>query len=120
MKTLRDYILEDKEKDEETTPSSTSVTFDFDGLEDSEDVLKSFEDNENCQIDDKKVTIEVTQDNYKDLSDVKDILQDYTDKIRSSPKRSSDEKYAQLTKKFKSRLNDLKDAISSFANTEEE
>lgn len=120
MRTLKDYILEDKEKDEDTTQSSTSVTFDFDGLEDCEDVLKSVEDNENCQIDGKKVTIEVTQDNYEDLGDIKDILQDYTDKIRSSSKRSNDEKYAQLTKKFKSRLNELKDAISSFDDTEEE
>ena len=116
MKTLQDYILEQVQVNEES--SSKTITFNFKDLENEEETLKSLEGKEYCTIDDKKLTITVSQDNYNKLDEVVNILQGYTDTIMKSPERASHEDYAQKTRTFSNKMTELNNAIGEFSNTE--
>jgi len=116
MKTLKDFISESIKINE--SEDSKSITFNFSGLDDAEDTLKSFEEMEYCTIEDNKLTVDVTSDNFDKLSSVQDILQQYTDKNLNSPHRSSDEQYAQKVKKFSEKMNEFNETIEKFENPE--
>lgn len=118
MKSLQNYILENTNLNE--SEESKTITFDFKDLENGEDTLKSFEDKEYCTIDDDKLTVTVTKDNADKLGTIQDILQQFSDTIRNSTKRTNDEQYAQLTKKFENNVEKLNDAIDEITNSEEE
>lgn len=117
MKRLVDFIKESTLVESET---SALVTFNFDTLEGAEDILKSLEGREGCDIEDNKLTVTVTADNVSKLDSVVDILQQYSSTIRNSPKRSSDEAYAQKTKAFAENVAKLNDKIDEIENPEEE
>lgn len=118
MKNLVDYIKESININE--GDSSKSVTFDFTDLENAEETIDSLKEKDGVSVDDKKVTIEVTSDNVDKLDSVQDILQQFTETIRGSQKRSSDEQYAQKTKSFAEKVNELNDAIDEIKNPSDE
>ena len=118
MKSLQDFIIENVEIEESASESKT-ITFNFDGLENAEDTLKLFEDKEGCTVEDNKLIITLSEETKGKLNSAKDILQKFTDTIRNSSKRSSDEQYAQKTKSFEDKLNEFKDALDELENPEE-
>lgn len=124
MKRLQDFIIENVETTvDEAAKESKSITFNFKDLENAEDTLKSFEGKEYCTIDEDKLTIEVTPENFDKLDEVKESIKTYCDTIRKSQKVSSDEQYAQKTKSFEDNVNEFEETINAFANakkTEEE
>ena len=118
MKSLQDFIIESSLVYEEN--DSVRITFNFTGLENVKDTIESLKDREGVSVDGEKVTITINQDNVNKLGSVQDILQQYTDAIRGSQKRSSDEQYAQKTKSFADKLNEFNDALDKISNPDEE
>ena len=117
MKSLQDFILENVEVIESKSESKI-ITFNFDGLENAEEALKSFEGKEYCEIEDNKLKVTVDADNFSKLDSIKDELKKYSDTIRNSQKRSSDEQYAQKTKSFEDKVNEFTKAIDDFLNVD--
>ena len=117
MKRLQDFINESIINESE---DSKSITFNFTDLENAEDTLKSFEEMEYCTVDDNKLTVNVTSDNFDKLSSVQDILQQYAYTLRKSTKNSSDEQYAQKTKKFAETVAKFNNTIDEFSEPEEQ
>ena len=125
MKNLKDYILENSksvENQNEINEASKEkkITFDFTGLENDEETLKSFDGKDFCTIEDNKLTVTVTADNCDKLDTVQDILQQYAETLRSSTKNSSDEQYAQKTHKFADKVAEFNDVLDEFQNPGEE
>ena len=118
MKSLQEFIIEQVQVNEEA--SSKTITFNFKDLENDEETLKSFEDKEYCTIDGEKLTVTVTPDNFDKLEEVVKHLQEYTSTIRNSTKRSADETYAQKTKSFEEKMDDLNKAIEEFTQSSKE
>ena len=119
MKSLLEFINEQAEINEAASKSKT-FTFNFKDLENGEDTLKSFEEKENCKIEDNKLTITVNDDNFDKLTEIVDSLKKYSDTIRKSQKVSSDEQYAQKTKSFEDKVNELTIAIEELKNPDDE
>ena len=122
MKSLQEFINEQAEVNVNITEAKDSkeITFDFTDLENGEETLKSLEDKEGCTVEDNKLTIKITGDNVDKLDTVQDILQQYSDTIRSSQKRSSDEQYAQKTIKFEKKVGEFNDAIDEISNPKDD
>jgi len=120
MKSLQEFIIEKAEIDVTEAKESNEIVFNFDDLENAKETLDSLKDQEGCEIEDNKLTVTITQDNVDKLDTVQDILQKYTDTIRSSVKRSSDESYAQKTKKFAEKLAEFNETLDKIANPEDE
>ena len=122
MKRLQEFINEQAEVNVNITEAKDSkeITFDFTDLENGEETLKSLEDKEGCTVEDNKLTIKITGDNVDKLDTVQDILQQYSDTIRSSQKRSSDEQYAQKTIKFEKKVGEFNDAIDEISNPKDD
>ena len=119
MKSLQDFILENVEIVESKSESKT-ITFNFDGLKNAEEALKSFEGKEYCEIEDNKLKVTVDADNFSKLDSIKDELKKYSDTIRNSQKRSSDEQYAQKTKSFEDKVNEFIATIDEFKTSNED
>ena len=122
MKRLQEFINEQAEVNVNITEAKDSkeITFDFTDLENGEETLKSLEDKEGCTVEDNKLTVKITSDNVDKLDTVQDILQQYSDTIRSSQKRSSDEQYAQKTIKFEKKVGEFNDAIDEISNPKDD
>lgn len=110
MKSLMQYI---KEACEDGTCSSVKIN--LDGLDTCNDILKDLKNIEIASINDKEVEIVQSAD-VNDLKKVYDILKKYSDKERSSQHRSSDESYAQKTKKLEDKVNALSEMIEQINN----
>lgn len=118
MKTLQEFIKEQLNVVNES--ESATVTFDFSGLENAEDTLKSLTDREGCSVDDQKLTVTISSETVDKLDSVQDILQQYSETLRNSSKRSSDEQYAQKTKEFAENVTKMNEKIDEITNPEEE
>lgn len=107
MKNLSEYVKESfdtvesevEEIVESETPESKEFTFDFTDLDNADDIIKTLQENDAVNVDDKKVTLTVKKDD-KNVESAMEEIRKYTEQIRSSSRRSSDEKYAQRTVKF--------------------
>lgn len=119
MKSLIEYINEQVKITEDNSTESKDIVFDFTDLENAEETLKSFEDQEFCTVEDKKLTVTVTPANYDKLGTIVDILQQYSDTLMQSPKRASNEQYAQTIRKFTNTVNKLNDEIDLVKNAAE-
>jgi len=115
MKTLKNFILEASEQKNEGT-----IKFNFSGLEYAEETLKSFANKSECSVEDETLTVSVTPDTVANIGATQDILQQYADKLMGSPKRSSDEQYAQKIRKFADKVRELNDKIDEIENPETE
>jgi len=117
MKTLKEYINENVNINEETEESK-SFTFDFTDMENAEDIVKSLENREGVTIEGTKVTVEIKKD--ANVINVQDILQQSIQTLRKSQKSINDESYAQKTAKLEKTLGEMNDFIDKVENPEEE
>ena len=136
MKTLKDFIIESigeknvdsKEDVKNAEPvENLKIKFSFKDLEGGEEVKKeiievaqkvglTFENDE----DNMSIEFDFAPNNDENVTEIINILSKYCDKIRSSQKRSSDEQYAQKTKKFEEKINKVKEYFSKTNSNEEE
>lgn len=113
MKNLYEYVQESLETIIINEGQSKSFTFNFNGIIDSEDFIKSLEEQEYVTIDGEKVTVNVTDENKDKLETVIDLLQQFIDKSRKDTKNASDETYAQKTKSLEDKLGEMHTFIDS-------
>ena len=116
MKHLQDYIVEQAQVNE---AKSETITFDFEGLENAEDTVKSLEDVEGVEIDGNKVTVTISQDNADKLGKLQDIVQQFYDTCHSSSKRTNDPQYAELVKTFGETVGKFNDALDKVQNPDD-
>lgn len=115
MKSLKDFILESSA---DANVESKTFTFDFTGIENAEDTVKSLENEDCITADGLKVTLTIEKDKPYDTA--MDILQQTIQLIRKSSKTKSSEEYGQKTKKLEVTLGEVFDFIDILENPEEE
>lgn len=111
MRTLKDFLLEAY-----YDHNTNYVTFEFNDLKDSKDIINSLKNRDYVNINNDVVTIEVTNDNYSKLATVQDILQQYVI-VLSKDQNNADQ---QNIKKFSHQLHILNDLLNKYDNPEEE
>lgn len=107
MKSLSEYIKENLNIENN---NAGSVKFNFDGMDNADDILKQLSSFQSVSINDKEVEV-VCDANVDELNEVYDILKKYSDDERSGIHRTNDEQYAQKTIKFAEKVNELKKMI---------
>lgn len=116
MKTLNEYIKNSFIKESED--KSTKITFNFSGLDDNlEEVLKDFENEPNCEIDGEKLIVNVNLENSSSFDNLIAKLEKFNNEKRNSPKRASDEQFAQKTAKFDASISKLKAKIEELTDS---
>jgi hypothetical protein len=123
MKDIKSYILE-KEEEKEEIPSSKKFSFNFSGLKNGEETLKSLKNEaEDKDIDiedsDTKFSFTIKKEDVNKLDSIIDILQSYSDEIGKSSDRTNNETYAQKCKKIADSLNSLTTYIDQINNEDE-
>ena len=103
MKSLREYIKESRDQ--------ASIKFDFDGMDNADEILKKFDSIQTASVNDKEVKVMINA-NVDELKKVYDILKEYSDGERNGSHRTNDEQYAQKTIKFDKKVNELKEMIA--------
>ena len=103
MKSLREYIKESRDQ--------ASIKFDFDGMDNADEILKKFDSIQTASVNDKEVKVMINA-NVDELKKVYDILKEYSDGERNGSHRTNDEQYAQKTIKFEKKVNELKEMIA--------
>ena len=103
MKSLREYIKESRDQ--------ASIKFNFDGMDNADEILKKFESIQTASVNDKEVEVMINA-NVDELKKVYDILKEYSDGERNGSHRTNDEQYAQKTIKFEKKVNELKEMIA--------
>lgn len=104
MKSLREYIKESRE--------TGSIKFNFDGMDNADEILKKFETIQSASVNDKEVEV-MNNANVDELKEVYDILKKYSDGERNGSHRTNDEQYAQKTIQFEKKVNELKEMIDN-------
>ena len=104
MKSLREYIKESRDQ--------ASIKFDFDGMDNADEILKKFDSIQTASVNDKEVKVMINA-NVDELKKVYDILKEYSDGERNGSHRTNDEQYAQKTIKFEKKVNELKEMIDN-------
>lgn len=107
MKSLSEYIKENLNIENN---NAGSVKFNFDGMDNADDILKQLSSFQSVSINDKEVEV-VCDANVDELNEVYNILKKYSDDERSGSHRTNDEQYAQKTIKFTEKVNELKKMI---------
>ena len=103
MKSLIEYIKESRDQ--------ASIKFNFDGMDNADEILKKFESIQSASVNDKEVKV-MNNANVDELKKVYDILKEYSDGERNGSHRTNDEQYAQKTIKFEKKVNELKEMIN--------
>ena len=103
MKSLIEYIKESREEG--------SIKFNFDGMDNADEILKKFDSIQTASVNDKEVKVMINA-NVDELKKVYDILKEYSDGERNGSHRTNDEQYAQKTIKFEKKVNELKEMIN--------
>lgn len=110
MKTLKEFISEHLN---ENKSSSTTISFNFNGVDNSDEMLKTFDDFEDfVSVNEKTVTITVNEKTVAKIGAVKDILSQAISAERNGTRTTNDEQYAQKIAKLESALKDLDNAIA--------
>ena len=104
MKSLIEYIKESRDQ--------ASIKFNFDGMDNADEILKKFESIQSASVNDKEVKV-MNNANVDELKKVYDILKEYSDGERNGSHRTNDEQYAQKTIKFEKKINELKKMIDN-------
>ena len=104
MKSLIEYIKESRDK--------ASIKFNFDGMDNADEILKQFDSIQTASVNDKEVEVMINA-NVDELKKVYDILKKYSDGERNGSHRTNDEQYAQKTIKFEKKVNELKEMIDN-------
>ena len=120
MKTLKEFILESSDK----KPMSKTIILDFEQFDDGKEKLEEIIANHNSldfvTVEDNKMTITVTDTNINDVNELYNDLKAYCAALKNSPKRSSDEQYAQKIKKFTELVNSIENFKNEIEKSEEE
>ena len=74
MKHLNEYISEAAKEQPIVESEDKSIVFDFTDLENAEETLNSLKDDENCTVEENKLTVKITADNVDSLSKVQDAI----------------------------------------------
>lgn len=119
MKRLQDFIIENIVTEANDAKQKCFV-FNLANMENGEETVKSFENMPGVTIDDQKVTVCVSSENFDKLDTFQDIMSQFIEHLRNSPKRASDEQYAQKTKALANKMNEFNDFIDELANPEED
>lgn len=115
MKSLRDFIVEKMVV--EANDTTKTISFNFDGIDNCEETLKSLEGYDDyISIDDNTVTVTISEKSFAKITPVKDILEQAIKAERNGSHSTNDEQYAQKVKKLETRLSELNEAIDSFMN----
>ena len=104
MKSLIEYIKESRDQ--------ASIKFNFDGMDNADEILKKFESIQSASVNNKEVKV-MNNANVDELKKVYDILKEYSDGERNGSHRTNDEQYAQKTIEFDKKVNELKKMIDS-------
>ena len=116
MRSLKEYLIESNVSEAAECANSKTFTFDFTGIENGEETVKSLEGKENYEIDGNKVTVTICSDKEKDT----EILRQAIESIRKQQKNSSNEQYAQKTKALATKLSEIDEYVDSLAEQEKE
>jgi hypothetical protein len=110
MKTLKEFISEHLN---ENKSSSTTISFNFNGVDNIDEILKTFDDFEDfVSVNEKTVTVTVNEKTVAKIGAVKDILSQAISAERNGTRSTNDEQYAQKIAKLESGLKDLDNAIA--------
>lgn len=140
MKSLKDYIYESseeiktngernvdsKEEVKEAKPvEPKDFKLNFKNLEGSKEELENLvnelqKSGFTFENEEEVITLNLGPNDKDKFKNVLDELNKYVKTIRSSQKRSSDENYAQLTKKFEDSVKKIETYFSSEVDNEEE
>ena len=82
MKSLREYIKESRDQ--------ASIKFDFDGMDNADEIIKKFDSIQTASVNDKEVKVMINA-NVDELKKVYDILKEYSDGERNGSHRTNDE-----------------------------
>ena len=104
MKSLIEYIKESRDQ--------ASIKFNFDGMDNADEILKKFESIQSASVNNKEVKV-MNNANVDELKKVYDILKEYSDGERNGSHRTNDEQYAQKTIEFEKKVNELKKMIDN-------
>lgn len=119
MKTLKDFILESSEKS-----MSKTIVLNFEDFDDGKEKIKEFAEKYNSldfvTIENDVMTINLTNDNLSDITELYDDLKSYCSSLKNSSKRSSNEQYAQKIKKFTESVNSIDNFKNEVEKSEEE
>lgn len=110
MKTLKEFISEHLN---ENKSSSTTISFNFNGVDNIDEILKTFDDFEDfVSVSEKTVTVTVNEKTVAKIGAVKDILSQAITAERNGTRTTNDEQYAQKIAKLESGLKDLDNTIA--------
>lgn len=114
---LKDFINEQLNESK-----SQTFTFDFNGVDNCEELIKSLEGNELASIDNNVISINLTENNYTKLASVIDIIEQAIKAQQNGTKTTNNEQYAQKIKSLDTNLNKLQSAIDKYTedNSKEE
>lgn len=118
MKSLSEYVKEQFDSEVHESKECKSMTFNFNGMDDCDEILKQFGEIKSASVNDKEVEV-LCDANIDELKKVYDILKKYSDSQRKSQHRASDEQYAQKTIKFENKVNELAEMIDTIEHPEE-
>ena len=107
MKSLSEYIKENLDIE---NINEGSVKFNFDGMDNADDILKQLSSMQSASVNDKEVEV-ICDANVDELNEIYDILKQYSDDERKGIHRTNDEQYAQKTIKFAEKVDELKEMI---------
>lgn len=117
MKSLLEYINEASKC--KCGKDCKKFTFNFDGIDNGEETLKSLADIDCCEVDGTSVTVCVCPDDPHKVDTAQDILQQAIQIERNGTKSTNNESYAQKVVKLEKSLSDMLDAIDEFDAPEE-
>lgn len=115
MKSLSEYIKENLKIEE---INESSIKFNFDGMDNTDDLLKQLDGIQSASVNEKEVEV-LCDSNVDELKKIYDILKKYSDKERSGSHRTNDEQYAQKTIKIEDKVNELKEMIDKIEKPED-
>ena len=115
MKSLVEFIKESKDENR----ISKTLTFNFNGIDNVEDIIKTLSEDETLNIEDNKVTLTINADNIDDIQTSLDKLEKVIKSERDGTHSSNNEQYSQLVSALERTLKDAKDFITELTTPEE-
>lgn len=114
MKHLTEFLAEAMQTPAEENNDSKTISFDFNGIEDSEQFLKELPgkaqaDGTPVSVDGTKVTLSLTADIIEKSSDTINYIKDFIKTAGKSTKRASDEQYAQRLQSLEASMKEMDD-----------
>ena len=115
MKSLVEFIKESKDENK----ISKTLTFNFNGIDNVEDIIKTLSEDETLNIEDNKVTLTINADNIDDIQTSLDKLEKVIKSERDGTHSSNNELYSQLVSALERTLKEAKDFITELTTPEE-